>query len=91
MHAARHDAADAGNQLRLGSVSDDASRRAHDVDHVSFFRTRTDRIPVSVKGSDRNRNARAQAQSLSPLRSQLAGEFVGGCVFTIQFRPNPGQ
>src|SRR5437660_1537833 len=67
MHTARNNSADAGNQLGLGSIGNNAGRRSHDVDHVAFLRARADSIPMGVEGSNRNWNSCTQSKFLRPL------------------------
>ena len=65
MHTARYDAADTGNEAVRMLHGDDAGRRTDDVDDIAFLAAHADRIPVRIECSDRNRNARFEAESLS--------------------------
>src|SRR3954447_15158841 len=56
MNAAIHDTTDAGNQLRRSCYADDAGRGSDHIDHVAGLSSGADGIPMSIEGTDRERN-----------------------------------
>ena len=70
MNAARHNAADTRNQLRLFGDGHDARRGADNVHHVAGPAAGADRIPMGVERAHRNRNTRTQPEFRGPLRTQ---------------------
>ena len=80
MNRARHDAADAWNQIRLFADRHDACGGADHVDDIAEPYSGADGIPVRIDSANRDWDTRRQSQSFGPYRAQPARYLIRRCI-----------
>ena len=91
MDRAGHDAKDAWNRRKCVADRHHACGRADHIHDVAELDSRADGVPVGVERSDRNRDARGEAELLGPLGRQRSGDRIRAAVVARHLLAHAGQ
>src|SRR5664279_1459417 len=91
MDGAMNDSADAGNQPRVVTHSNDASRGADNIDDISGPRACANSVPMRVECANGDGNTLSKAEFFGPFGAKVPGNFVAGLVFSLELSANAFQ